>query len=180
MKKIILSVLCILSVCILNAQSQFGAISYTLPEGWIARQSGNDIEFVKKGDENSGCKITLFEQLKTVISSEKKFAELWALKTKITNTNLKKTTTPVKTEEDGWISISASKTTPNGKSDYMEGFYTLCDNSITAIIMTQAQGSSCLKEIESILASINIPIKETNSKTRAKSKKTKFPYVYRA
>ncbi|NOT93705.1 hypothetical protein [Ferruginibacter sp.] len=91
---------------------------------------------------------------------------------------MQKTTIPVKTEEDGWISISATKTIPNGTLFYTEGFYTLCDSSSTAIILTQVQGSACLKEMQSIMASFNIPVKQTNSKLRAKSKKTKFPYVY--
>ncbi len=175
MKKILLSVLCLLTVYLLNAQSKFGVISYTLPQGWYTRQSGNDLELVKKGDENSGCKITLFQQLNTVVNGERKFAELWTLKTKSGNT---KTASPVKREEDGWIFFSGTKTT--GNKTPTEIFYTLCDGSITAIILTELQGNSCLNEINSILASINIPVTETNSKTRAKSKKTKFPYVYRA
>ena len=126
MKKIFLSLVSILTVCLLHAQS-FGVISYTLPEGWTSRPSGNDIEFT----------------------------ELWALKTKSINNKLQKAGIPVKTESDGWISISASKTSGNNT----EGFYTLCDSSITAIILTQIPGGACIKEIQSILASINIPLK---------------------
>jgi len=175
MKKILLSVSCILTVCLLNAQSKFAVLSYTLPQGWYARQSGNDLELVKKGDENSGCKITLFQQQNTVVNGERKFVELWTLKTKIGNA---KSGSPVKTEEDGWIFFSGSKTTANSTS--RESFYTLCDGSITAIILTESQGSSCENELNRILASINIPVTDNSSKTRAKSKKTKFPYVYRA
>lgn len=180
MKKIFLSVCCLITVYLTQAQSRFGVISYTLPEGWIARQSGNDLEFVKSGEENNGCKITLFNQLNSVVDNEKKFANLWALKTKTGKLAIQKTSLPVKKVEDGWISISGSKSWMNGTLPYTEGFYTLCDGSITAIIMTESQGSVCEKEINTILASINIPIKVTNTKTRAKSKKTKFPYVYRA
>ncbi|NOT93704.1 hypothetical protein [Ferruginibacter sp.] len=71
MKKILLSVVCMFAVCLINAQSRFGVISYTLPEGWIARPSGDDMELVKAGDENTGCKITLFKQINTVIATEK-------------------------------------------------------------------------------------------------------------
>jgi hypothetical protein len=164
-----------LTVCLLNAQSKFGVISYTLPQGWYTRQLGNDLELVKKGDENNSCKITLFQQVNSVVNGERKFAELWALKTK---TGTAKTSSPVKTEEDGWIFFSGTKTTGNSRST--ESFYTLSDGSITAIILTESQGSLCENELNRILASINIPVTETNSKTRAKSKKTKFPYVYRA
>lgn len=165
MKKIFLSFLCILTVCLVNAQSQFGIISYSLPQGWYARQSGNDLELVKKGAENSGCKITLFQQVNFVVNGERKFVELWASKTKTGNT---KTPSPVKTEEDGWISFSGFKTM--GKGTTTEGFYTVCDGSQTAIILAEAQESSCINEINSILASITIPEKETNSKTKAKAK----------
>jgi hypothetical protein len=127
MKKILLSFLCILVVCVTNAQSRFGIINYSLPEGWYARQSGNDIELVKRGAENSVCKIILFQQVNIVVDSEKKYAELWALKTK---NNFKIKIPPVKTEEDGWISFSGSATA--GKST--EGFYTLTDGSKTAMI----------------------------------------------
>lgn len=173
MKKLLLYAFCMLTVYSVKAQSKFAVLSYTLPQGWYARQSGNDLELVKKGAENSGCKITLFQQVNGVVNNGKKFAELWALKTKMGTT---KTAPPVKTEEDGWIFFSGSKT--NGNST--ENFYTLCDGSITAIILTESQGSSCENELNGILASINIPVTDNNSKTRAKSKKTKFPYVYRS
>jgi hypothetical protein len=136
------------------------------------------MELVKKGEENSGCKITLFQYLNSVVNSEKKYTGLWAVKTKSGNIKIQKTRLPVKKEEDGWIFFSGSKIT--GDNSSTESFYTLCDGSITAIILTEAQGSVCINEINSILASINIPVTGTNSKTRAKTKKTKFPYVYRA
>jgi hypothetical protein len=172
MKKIFLSAACMFIVCLLHAQS-FGVISYTLPEGWTATRLGNDWGFVKNGDAN--CKIILFKQTNTIVATVKQFADLWESKTTIGTTPMQKKTIPVKTEGDGWISISASKTNGNNT----EGFYTLCDSSITAIILTQSTGSACTKEIQGILASINIPVKECNPKLRAKSKKTKFPYVYR-
>ncbi|MEQ1800137.1 MAG: hypothetical protein ABL872_19430 [Lacibacter sp.] len=163
MKKIFLSVLCLFTVYLLNAQSQFGIISYSLPQGWYARQSGNDLELVKKGDDNSGCKITLFQQVNTLVNDEKKFIQLWALKTKTGST---KTASPIKTEDNGWISFSGFKTT--GKGTTTEGFYTVCDGSQTAIILAEAQENSCINEINSILASITIPAKETRSKAKAK------------
>ncbi|MGG9963086.1 hypothetical protein [Ferruginibacter sp. SUN106] len=179
MKKIILSVICLVAVGLVNAQSSFGVISYTLPEGWIARPVGSDMELVKSGEENSGCSITFFKQMNTIVTAEKRFGLLWASKTKSGNNNLQKFTIPVRTEGDGWVCIAASKTIPNGTSADTEGFYTLCDSSITAIILIQSPGNSCLKEIQNIMASINIPVKDSNPKLRAKTKKTKFPYVYR-
>ena len=169
MKKVLLSVLCSLVVCLTNAQSRFGIINYTLPQGWYARQSGVNMELVKKGAENS-CKVTLFQELNSVVKGEKQFAELWALKTKSGNARINKTTPPVKTEEDDWISFSGSKGF-NSKSPYTEGFYTLSDGSKTAIILAEAQGSLCIDEINTILASINIPEKETKTQTKAKKKK---------
>ncbi len=166
MKKILLSVLCSLAFLLTNAQSKFGIINYTLPQGWYARQSGNDMELVKKGAENS-CKITLFQELNSVVKGEKQFAELWASKTKSGNANIKEITPPVKTEEDDWISYAGSKGI-NSESPYTEGFYTLSDGSKTAIILAEAQGSLCIDEINSILASIYIPEKETRTKTKAK------------
>jgi len=166
MKKILLSVLCILAVCLTNAQSKFGIINYTLPQGWYARQSGVNIELVKKGAENS-CKITLFQEINSVVNGEKQFAELWASKTKSGNTKISKTNPPVKTEEDDWISYAGSKGI-NSESPYTEGFYTLSDGSKTAIILAEAQGSLCIDEMNSILASINITEKETRTKTKAK------------
>lgn len=179
MKKILLSACFLLTVCLLQAQTSFGVISYTLPEGWTARQSGEDLEFVKKGEENSGCKITLFKQMNSLVTTEKQFRDLWASKTNSGSTAVQKAGIPVRKEEDGWVSISGSKTTMNGASTDTEGFHTLCDGSLTAAILTQSKGSACTKEINSILASINIPVKDSNPKLRAKSKKTKFPYVYR-
>jgi hypothetical protein len=169
MKIILLSLLCTLTVSLTSAQSRFGIINYTLPNGWYARQAGNDMELVKKGAENS-CKITFFQELNSVVKGEKQFAELWALKTKSGNAKIKETIPPVKTEEDDWISYSASKGI-NSKPPYTEGFYTLSDGSKTAIILAEAQGNLCIDEMNSILASINIPEKET--KTTTKSKKAK-------
>ena len=168
MKKILLSVLCILTVCLTNAQSRFGIINYTLPQGWYARESGVNMELVKKGSENS-CKITLFQELNSVVKGEKQFAELWALKTKSGNAKISKSTPPVKTEEEDWITYAASKGI-NSKPPYTEAFYTLSEGSKTAIILAEAQGDLCIDEINSILASINIPEKQT--KTKAKSKAT--------
>ncbi len=165
-EKILLSVLCNLAVCLTNAQSRFGIINYELPQGWYARESGVNMELVKKGAENS-CKITLFQELNSVVKGEKQYAELWASKTKSGNSQLKETTPPVKTEEDDWISYSGSKGI-SSKSPYTEGFYTLSDGSKTAVILAEAQGSLCIDEINSILASINIPEKETKTKTKAK------------
>ena len=169
MKKVLLSVLCSLAVCLTNAQSQFGIINYTLPQGWYARQSGNDLELVKKGAENS-CKITLFQELNGVVKGEKQYAELWALKTKSGNARIKETIPPVKTEEDDWISYSGSKGI-NSKPPYTEGFYTLSDGSKTAIILAEAQGNLCIDEMNSILTSINIPEKETKTNTKSKKKR---------
>jgi len=166
MKKVLLSVLCSLVVCLTNAQSQFGIINYELPQGWYARPSGNDMELVKKGAKNS-CKITLFQELNSVVKGEKQYVQLWALKTKSGNAKINKTTPPVKTEEEDWITYAASKGV-NSKSPYTESFYTLSDGSKTAIILAEAQGSSCIDEMNSILASINIPEKETRTKTKAK------------
>jgi hypothetical protein len=174
MKKIFLSVVCLLAVCIIHAQS-FGVISYTLPEGWISSRLGSDMELVKSGAENSGCKIILYKQVSTAITTEKQFADVWATKTTVGNTAIQKKSIPVKTAGDGWISISATKTSGNNT----EGFYTLCDSSLTAIILTQSPNSACAKEIQSIMATFNIPVKNSNPNLRAKSKKTKFPYVYR-
>jgi hypothetical protein len=168
MKKILLPLLCILVVCSTDAQSRVGIINYSLPEGWYARQAGNDMELVKKGAENSSCKITLLQQVNTVVDDEKKYAELWALKTTV-NFRVKQKITPVKTEEDGWISFSGSKT--NGKNT--EGFYTLTDGSKTAMILAVSPENSCTDEIDSILATINIPGKEASTKTKAKSKKVR-------
>jgi hypothetical protein len=164
MKKILLLLLCILAVNLTNAQSRFGIISYTLPEGWYARHSGNDIELVKKGAENSGCKIILFQEVNNVVNGEKKYAELWALKTKTSNTKLQKTIPPVKTEDDEWVSFSGVKTI--GKST--EGFYTLCDGSKTAMVLAESPDSSCTNEIDSILTSVIIPEKEIKTKTRTR------------
>jgi len=167
MKKVLLSVLFSLAVCLTNAQSRFGIINYTLPQGWYARQTGNDLELVKKGAENS-CKITLFQELSTVVKGEKQYAQLWASKTKSGSAKISKTTPPVKTEEEDWITYAASKGI-NSKSPYTESFYTLSDGSKTAIILAEAQGSLCIDEMNSILASINIPEKETRTKTKAKT-----------
>jgi hypothetical protein len=165
MKKILLSLLCILAFCLTNAQSRFGIINYSLPEGWYARQLGNDVELVKKGAENSGCKITLFQQVNMVVDGEKKYAELWALKT-ISNFKVQQKIPPVKTEEESWISFSGSKT--NGKNT--EGFYTLTDGSKTAMILVVSPENSCTDEIDSLLATIHISEKETSTKTKAKRK----------
>jgi len=167
MKKILLSLLCIV-VYVANAQSQFGIINYTLPEGWYARQLGSDIELVKKGDENSGCKIILFQQVNTVVDSEKKYAGLWALKS-MNNFKTQKKTPVVKTEEEGWISFSGSAT--DGKNN--EAFYTLSNGSKTAMILVASPRGSCTDEIDGILATIHIPEKETGSKTKTKTKAKK-------
>jgi len=163
-----------MAVCLTDAQSKFGIINYTLPEGWYARQSGNDIELVKKGAENSSCKITLFQEIKGVVNSDTKYAELWALNTKSDHTNVSNTIHPHKTEEDNWISLSGSKITDKKTSPYTEGFYTLSDGGKTAIILAQAQESKCIDEIDRILASINIGEKETTPKTKTKAKRVRI------
>ena len=89
------------------------------------------------------------------------------MKTKSGNAKIKETTPPVKTEEDDWISYSGSKGI-NSKPPYTEGFYTLSDGSKTAMILAEAQGSLCIDEVNSILASIYISEKETRTKTKAK------------
>lgn len=169
--------LCLCFVFFVNAQSQFGVLGYTVPEGWVAKPVGEDMEIVKRGEENSGCKITLFRQINTPVTTEKKFTELWTAKAKNRGTAIHKASSPVIVTEDGWVSIAASVSST--ASSYTESFYTLCDSSITVVILTQATSAACVKEIKNIMATFNIPVMVTNSKTRAKTKKTKFPYVYR-
>ena len=170
MKNLLLSVLCILIASTIHAQSTFGIMRYTLPEGWDVRKSGSDVVLKKSGAENSSCTITLF-QISGVVSSEKDYAELWASKTKNGNSGIQKTT-PTKTEGDGWISFSGGSTTGKGAEAYTEGFYTLSDgNKTTILILAQAaSGNSCIDEMDSILASMHIPEKESNTKTKAKRK----------
>ncbi|MGO8056232.1 hypothetical protein, partial [Rhizobium leguminosarum] len=81
---------------------------------------------------------------------------LWASKTKNGNSKINKTTPIIKTEEADWITYAGSKGI-NSKPPYTESFYTLSDGSKTAIILVEEQGSLCIDEMNSILASISIP-----------------------
>lgn len=180
MKKILLAFICSLSAFFVQSQSTFGVLSYTLPEGWEAQRSGENLLLVKAGDNTSSCKIILYKQTGTVVDTEKKFSDLWAQKTTNTGTGIQKLIVPVKTEGDGWISITATKKITNTSPALTEGFFVLCDGSKTIAILTIAGDADCLKEIQRIMETFNVPVKDTGSKLRAKTKKTKFPYVYRA
>jgi hypothetical protein len=173
MKSILLFVLGTLAAGLTHAQSEFGIISYTLPQGWYARESGSDMVLERRGTENSSCSITLFQQVNSVVASEKEYAKLWALKTKTGNSKVGHTTSNIKTEEDGWISFSGAVKSGKGTPASTEGFYTLSDGNKTVMFLAQAVENKCIDEIDIILASIHIPEKGTSKKTKTKENEKK-------
>ncbi len=166
MKKIIFSACCLLSVCLTNAQTRFGVLSFTLPKGWISRSSGKDLEIVKMRGDNSGCKMILFQQLNTAVTGEKRFTELWNSYSRSGNAALQKQASPVKREDDGLVVISGSKITGSSEPYNTERFYTLCDGTLTALVMTESPGADCAAEIKSILATLKISVEVTDGNAK--------------
>jgi hypothetical protein len=66
MKKIILVTVLNLIVYAGFSQSTFSILNYSLQESWYAKQTGETTELLKKGMENSNCKIVFFKPVKIV------------------------------------------------------------------------------------------------------------------
>ena len=157
MKKIILVTVLTLVVYAGFSQSTFSILNYSLQESWYAKQNGETTELLKKGMENSNCKIVFFKPVKIVTNDvtiyEKYRDDLLGSK------SLAITSSTKVQKESGpdWTSFSGLQNVGTKGNTYSIAFYSISDTRQTvffAVYSTSDQ--SCANELEAIVGSINL------------------------
>jgi len=180
MKKIILVTVLTLVVYAGFSQSTFSILNYSLQESWYAKQNGETTELLKKGMENSNCKIVFFKPVKIVTNNEpiyKKYRDdlLGSKSVAITSS-----TKVQKESGTDWTSFSGLQNAGTKGNTYSIAFYSISDTRQTvffAVYSTSDQ--SCANELEAIVGSINLTelnASQSGDKTALQSgNKTKKP-----
>ena len=157
MKKIILATVLNLMVYIGFSQSTFSILNYSLQESWYAKQTGETIELLKKGMENSNCKIVFFNPVKIVTNDvtiyEKYRNDLLGSKSLaiISSTKVQKESGP------DWTSFSGLQNVGTKGNTYSIAFYSISDTRQTVFFAVySASDESCANELEAIVQSINL------------------------
>ncbi len=157
MKKIILVTILNLIVYAGFSQSTFSILNYSLQESWYAKQTGETTELLKKGMENSNCKIVFFKPVKIVTDDvtiyEKYRDDLLRSSslTIISSTKVQKESGP------GWTSFSGLQNAGTKGNTYSIAFYSISDTRQTVFFAVySASDQSCENELEAIVQSINL------------------------
>ena len=180
MKKIILVTVLNLIVYAGFSQSTFSILNYSLQESWYPKQTGETTELVKKGMENSNCKIVFFKPVKIVtndVTTYEKYRDDLLGSTSLTiisSTKVQKESGP------NWTSFSGLQNAGIKENTYSIAFYSISNTSQTvffAVYSTSDQ--SCANELEAIVGSINLTelnASQSGDKTALQSgNKTKKP-----
>jgi len=180
MKKFILVTILNLIVYAGFSQSTFSILNYSLQESWYPKQTGETTELIKKGMENSNCKIVFFKPVKIVTNDvtiyEKYRDDLLGSKSLsiISSTKVQKESGP------DWTSFSGLQNVGTKGNTYSIAFYTISDTRQTVFFAVySASDQSCENELEAIVGSINLTelnASQSGDKTASQSgNKTRKP-----
>jgi hypothetical protein len=157
MKKYILVTVLNLIAYTCFSQSTFGILSYTLPEGWYAKQTGDNTELLKKGIEDANCKIVFFKLVKIVtdtvtIYNKYRNELVRSSKSEIT------TRTPVQEQSgSGWTSFSGLQNMGTKGTASSIAFYSVSDTKQTVFFAVYSTSEElCTNELDTIIQSINL------------------------
>lgn len=156
------------------SQSSFSMLNYTLPEGWYARQVGENTELVKKGMENSNCKIVFFKPVKIVTDNESLYIKY---RNELVNAGLTITSSSKIQKEYGmdWTSFSGMQNTGTKGNASSVAFYSLADTKQTVFLAVYLTNEAvCMDELDAIVQSINLTelnATKTDTKTRKPASK---------
>ena len=178
MKKYLLLIILQLAFYTGFSQAVADLVSYTLPSGWYAQKTGENITLLKTGMEDGNCRIVFFKPVKTVTDTVTVYTKyrnelVPAKKSVITgSTAVQKQTGP------GWTSFSALQNTGTKGNTYSIAFYSMSDTKQTIFFAVYANSDTlCNDELDAIIQSISLTTlsdASTADKTRKpKSKKVR-------
>ena len=173
MKKYLLLTILQLVVYTGFSQSVADVVSYTLPQGWYAQKTGENITLLKTGMEAANCRIVLYKPVKTVtdtVTVYTKYRNELVPATKLVVTG----STPVQKQAGpGWTSFSALQNVGTKGSAYSIAFYSLSDSKQTIFFAVYANSDTvCNDELDLILQSISLATL-TDAVTTGKTRKPK-------
>jgi hypothetical protein len=179
MKKYLLLMILHLVVYTGFSQAVADVVSYTLPQGWYAQKTDDNITLLKTGMEDSNCRIVLFKPVKTITDTVTVYTKyrnelVPGKKSVITgSTAIQKQTGP------GWTSFSALQNTGTKGNSYSIAFYSISDTKQTIFFAVYASSDAvCNDELDMILQSVNLTsltAAQAGNKTKAKKKVRVLP-----
>jgi hypothetical protein len=156
MKKISMIATLQVLACAAFSQSTFSILSYSAPEGWYAKQNGENSVLVKKGAETTNCKIVFFKPVNVAVNSVATYTKY---RNDLLGTSASKTkswTTVQKESDPGWFSFSSLQhTDANSIPDI--AFYSISNSIETVFVAAYSDNNGlCSDELDSIINSINL------------------------
>jgi hypothetical protein len=179
MKKIILITVLNLFVYAGFSQSTFSILNYSLQESWYAKQTGETTELLKKGMENSNCKIVFFQPVKIVTDDVSIYEKYRNDLLHSTSLEIISFTKVQKESGTGWTSFSGLQNIGTKGNAYSIAFYSISDTRQTVFFaIYSASDQSCANELDAIAQSINLTeyTSQSGDKTASQSgNKTRKP-----
>lgn len=181
MKKYMLVIALNLLGYISFSQSSFGILSYTLPEGWYAKQTGDNTELLKKGMESSHCKIVFFKPAKIVTDNEDIYSKYRNELVSSTGLEITASTKVQKEYDPGWTSFSGLQNVSTKGTAYSIAFYSISDTKQTVFFAVFSTSVDlCTNELDTIIQAIDLAESndaQPDDKTRKATKKAKSKRV---
>ena len=170
MKKFILVTILNLIVYAGFSQSTFSILNYSLQESWYPKQTGETTELIKKGMENSNCKIVFFKPVKIVTNDVTIYEKYRDNLRHSTSLSIISSTKVQKESGPDWTSFSGLQNVGTKGNTYSIAFYTISDTRQTVFFAVySASDQSCENELEAIVGSINLTelnASQSGNKTR--------------
>ncbi len=181
MKKYMLVIALNLLGYISFSQSSFGILSYTLPEGWYAKQTGDNTELLKKGMESSHCKIVFFKPAKIVTDNEDIYSKYRNELVSSTGLEITASTKVQKEYDPGWTSFSGLQNVSTKGTAHSIAFYSISDTKQTVFFAVFSTSVDlCTNELDTIIQAIDLAESndaQPDDKTRKATKKAKSKRV---
>ncbi|MBL7725508.1 MAG: hypothetical protein JNK27_15275 [Chitinophagaceae bacterium] len=160
------------------SQSAFGIVSYTLPEGWYAKQTGDNTELLKKGMESANCKIVFFKPVKIVTDTEPIYTKYREELVRSSRLEITSSSAVQKQYGPGWTSFSGLQNIGTKGSAYRIAFYSISDTKQTIFFAVYSTGEElCANELDVIIQTINLTelsAAQSGDKTKAAKRKIRL------
>lgn len=163
MKKILMTVLLLVSLSQLKAQEQFGKASFTVPAGWQMTKNSETVTLEKTVKKGVVCKIIISTTEKGAVSTN---ADYLAYRAKnggkgISYSNQKGAV--VKYEADGLISFFSKGTTTQKMETVHSYFYSLSNGSQTLYYQLLTNNNDCISEFNQFMTTLTMELENAGS-----------------
>jgi hypothetical protein len=179
MKKYLLLLFLHLAVYTGFSQAVADLVSYTLPQGWYAQKTGDNITLLKTGMEDGNCRIVFFKPVKTVTDTVTVYTKYRNELVPVKKSVITGSTAVQKQTGPGWTSFSALQNTGTKGNTYSIAFYSMSDTKQTIFFAVYASDDTvCNDELDAIIQSVNltsVTAAQAGNKTKAKKKVRVLP-----